>query len=349
MALQTPETYYANKYNKQYDIVYGQQRMDTGYSFNADNTDLYADNVFENIVPVRDVDKYYRTFYNSNDVEVPAFMNDNIEYNLFNTDLSQTDTQTLYGADFIDVQKTTEWYNVPGNDVFAKNCFYSLNNNEQNLEEIKSALVMYNGDVTMTDIDGNYINYWITDDVVEMSMLNEGENCFIYTNSEYNADNEKIAIKCNVLPQFVRYVTVSNDVSFSLDFGLPREIYVDNIEYGENATIYNTFWKAFYNDQFDVNTKKITCFVKLNDLDVKYDLMRQFYYFEDSYWILNKIDAYDVTSDNTTRCEFIKVQDMNSYLYGIGNLGDYIKITPNYLTLPATEGSVTVKVASNQP
>lgn len=62
----------------------------------------------------------------------------------------------------------------------------------------------------------------------------------------------------------------------------------------------------------------------MDDLDVKYDLLRQFYYFEDSYWILNKIDAYDINSDSTVRCEFIKVQDINSYLAGVQNLGEYI-------------------------
>lgn len=51
----------------------------------------------------------------------------------------------------------------------------------------------------------------------------------------------------------------------------------------------------------------------MNDLDIKYDLLREFYYFDSAYWILNKIDSYDINSDATTRCEFIKVQNVNNY------------------------------------
>lgn len=111
MALETPETYYANKYDKQYDITYGQQRLDTGYNFNSDNTDLYSDNIYENIVSARDVDKYFRNFYNSNNVSVPAFMNDNITYSLYRTVSNERTSydQDLYGANFIDVSKTVEW------------------------------------------------------------------------------------------------------------------------------------------------------------------------------------------------------------------------------------------------
>lgn len=351
MALETPETYYANKYDKQYDITYGQQRLDTGYNFNSDNTDLYSDNIYENIVSARDVDKYFRNFYNSNNVSVPAFMNDNITYSLYRTVSNERTSydQDLYGANFIDVSKTVEWWNVPGNDIFAKNCFYSLDNAEQSLEEIKSALVMYNGNVAMNDMNGNPIEYWITDDIAEMALLNDGENCFLYTASETDSSGKKIAIKRTTLPQFVRYVDSSNYVTASLDFGLPREIYVDKIKYDEDSTIYYQFWRAFYNDQFDVNTKKVTCYVKMNDLDIKYDLLREFYYFDSAYWILNKIDSYDINSDATTRCEFIKVQNVTNYLYGIPELGDYIIMTPNNIEVPYTAGTTTIQVSSNIP
>lgn len=116
-----------------------------------------------------------------------------------------------------------------------------------------------------------------------MSVLNDGEPCYIYTTSENNSAGLKIAIKRTTLPQFIRYTISSNFISSSLDFGVPREIYIDKVSYLEQSTLYSRFWSEFYNDQFDVNTKKVTCFVRLDDLDVKYDLLRQFYYFEDSY------------------------------------------------------------------
>ena len=45
--------------------------------------------------------------------------------------------------------------------------------------------------------------------------------------------------------------------------------------------------------------------------------MRKFYFFDNSIWVLNKIDSYDITSYGTTRCEFIKVQDICNYTRGV--------------------------------
>ena len=92
-------------------------------------------------------------------------------------------------------------------------------------------------------------------------------------------------------------------------------MYVDRVNYSEDTTVYANYWKAFYDDQFDVNTKKVTCYVKLDR--VNQDMMRKFYYFDNSIWILNKIDSFDITSYGTTRCEFIKVQDMQNYTRGV--------------------------------
>ena len=42
-----------------------------------------------------------------------------------------------------------------------------------------------------------------------------------------------------------------------------------------------------------------------------------FYWFNNAYWILNKIDSLDIANkNNTVRCEFIKVQNINNYAAG---------------------------------
>lgn len=110
MSSEGPETYFYKKYNKKYSILYGQQRLNTGYNFNSETTELYSDNIYENIVSARWRNKYFRNFYNSSSLVVPAFMNDNITYTLFNNSTTELKTidQELYGANFIDPSKTTE-------------------------------------------------------------------------------------------------------------------------------------------------------------------------------------------------------------------------------------------------
>lgn len=332
MTLNTPETYFAKKYNKEYDLDYGQKRIDTGYNFNTETTNLYEDSIFDNVISVRDSDKYYRTFYDKSGNEVPCFVNDNLSYQLFKkNDTTKEITsveQNLYGVNIIDKNKTIEWNGLRGTDCMVKSCFYSLDNDEKSLEEISSSILFYNGPRDLLDIKNKPIKYWITDDLPEMADLNDGQPCWLYTNSDKDTRGNTIAILRTTLPQFIKYKTAeiwqngstgeryyvdTGNVKQSLDFGLPKEIYIDGLNYSEDATIYNNYWKRFYNDQFNVNTKKVTCYVNLSDWDVKQELLRQFYYFNNGIWILNKIDNYDVTSNNTTRCEFIKVQDITNY------------------------------------
>ena len=42
------------------------------------------------------------------------------------------------------------------------------------------------------------------------------------------------------------------------------------------------------------------------------EMLRKFYWFQNSYWILNKID-YSPTSNQTTSVEFITVFDKDNY------------------------------------
>lgn len=349
LAAETPDTYYASKYNKEYNITYGQKRLDTGYNFNAETEDLYSDNIYENIITARDISKYYRNFYTSNDEYAPAFLNDNATYTLYNNVggvLNDSD-QEIYGANHIDVSKTVEWNNIPGNDIYSKLCFFTLDGDEKSLSEIKTSLIMFNGYSSMYDINDNPINYYITDDLSEMSILNSGEFCYLYTNNEYDVNDNQIAIKCGSLPVFSRYISNQGSISHSLDFGLPKEIFV-NLDYNESTTIYNKFWDKFYKDQLSVNTKKVTCFVKMNDLWVNNEMLRKFYYFDNAYWLLNKIEGYDINSDITTRCEFIKVQDIGSYISGIPFLGEYMVFEPQGpITVDHNAGSTKVTINTN--
>ena len=313
MQLDTPETKDALRYKSQYGQQYGQQRLSTGYNFNYDSDNFYKENIYQQIIPTIDSDRLFRNFYTDDDDPVPSWIIDNASYELFNGDDSTT--IELYGRNLIDPAKTVEWTNK-GKDVWAKSCFFSLDNDEKNLMEIESSLLLWNGIKPIEDSNGRDIWFWVTDDIEEMDTLNEGEPCFLFTDSEWDRNGNRIAIRVTELPQFLNCtIDASNNVLYSFDFGLPKEIYMGNMNYEETSTIYANFWKSFYNDQFNIDTKKVTCFVKLDDMNQEY--LRDFYYFDNAIWILNKVDSYDVNSDATVRCEFIKVQDVNNYTNGV--------------------------------
>lgn len=313
LQLNTPETKDALRYFSQYSQQYGQQRLGTGYNFNYDTYNLYEDNIYQQIIPVIDSDRLFRNFYDSSGNPVPAWLVDNASYELFSGE--ESTTIDLYGRNLISSARTVEW-NQNGADTWAKSAFFSLDGDTKSLVEIESCLLMWNGSKPTVDSTGNNINFWITDNLAAMDALNDNEPCYLYTESEYDASNNKIAIKVNQLPQYINcMIDTSNNVTHSLDFGLPKEVYMGYVNYDENATVYNNFWKAFYNDQFNIDTKKVTCFVKL--FNMNQDFLREFYFFDNAIWILNKVDSYDINSDNTVRCEFVKVQDVLDYTNGV--------------------------------
>jgi hypothetical protein len=116
----------------------------------------------------------------------------------------------------------------------------------------------------------------------------------------------------------LRYKIVGNQVQASWDFGKPKEMFIPDTTYDDNKALYEQFWKSYYNDQLDINTKEITCYVNLNDVIVNGELLRNFYYFNGCYWILNKIENYNINNYDTTKCTFIRVNELSNYKNNIG-------------------------------
>lgn len=303
MKLEFPETRNYKQYKSQYDQTYGQQRIDTGYNFNSETKDLYENNIYQGSIPVLGTSKYYRNFYNQSTELIPCYLIDNMDVTYYNGNDS-VDT-TLYG--YRNYKSYTEFSTTPGNDLFAKQEFVSEDNS---LADITNSLVLYNGRVILADSKNNPVRYWVTDDLVEMGTLDDNQNCWLYPGNGTDSEGRDIAIRLYELPQYISLqIDQSGNVSSSLDIGYPKAIYL-NAKYSEDKTLYSQYWKSFYNDQLNVNTRKINCFVKLDFANQ--EMLRKFYWFDNSYWIINKID-YSPTSEQTTSVEFIKVSDRNNY------------------------------------
>lgn len=88
--------------------------------------------------------------------------------------------------------------------------------------------------------------------------------------------------------------------------------------FAENAGVYATAWKDYLADRFDKNTRVLTCKVLLRGLQVTGELLRHRYYFDNTWWVLNKITNYSPAVEGTTECEFIKVNDWDNYTDGYG-------------------------------
>jgi len=305
------DSYYLTKYKNEYAINYGQKRINTNYNFNADTEELFKDNVYKNNVSVLDTSSYFHTFINRNGDYVAPFQTANFTYKLFNVLSGKISTKEMDSITKA-VIGGTKWNVSDGYDVFPKPCFFN-GNEEKELADVSSTLLFYNGKKALVDENGNDLKYKITDDVQEMFLLNNNTPCWLYTTEDKTESNKKISISITELPMFGRYIIENNYVTNSFDFGLPKEIYIPNVTYTENQTLFEKYWKNYYTEMLNINTKQVECYVNLDGIMVNNSALRNFYYFGGCYWILNKIDNYDVNKIGSTKCIFIKVNDINNY------------------------------------
>lgn len=307
------ESYYLTKYKNEYSVDYGQKRINTNYNFNADTTKLYDDNVYQNAVSAVDTSPYYHTFIDKDDRILAPFASANFKYNLFNVDNNNIVESTELTYETPAIMGAFSWNRNSGYDNFAKTCFYTLENDEKSLSDISSVLLFYNGNVEPRNFDGGRLRYKLSDDVSEMYYLNNKVPCWLFSDYDYTEDYQTITYDCTTLPQFLRYKIVGNQVQASWDFGKPKESYIPNIVYNDNTTLYNQYWQSYYEDMLNVNTKQVECYVNLNDVNVNGDILRNFYYFNGCYWILNKIDNYNVNKFESAKCTFVKVNNIGNY------------------------------------
>lgn len=313
-----PESELVDKYDKDYGITFGRQRINTNYNFDSDINDIYKDNAFKGAIQGEEKRTLFRTFKNKNGVTVPSTLYGGMKLTYVKGEDTKDVDYKLNGGSYVN------WNRRDGYDCFSKVCF---NDNEDGNLEGKDVLIFYNGKITPRDVNNNAIPYYLSDDVNEMFALNDGSACWLLKeNSTSNIINR------SNIPQFGRYKTEGNDVSYSFDFGTPRETFAYDYNLNDYNNIYTRYWKDFYNDQLDVNTRVMECYVLL-DRKVLGDMLRKFYVIGNSYWVLNKINDYCITSYNTTKCEFIKICDMDNYRSQIlsytPSIFNVIKLTTN--------------------
>ena len=97
---------------------------------------------------------------------------------------------------------------------------------------------------------------------------------------------------------------------------MPRQLDIPGIYYREGVTIYERGWKDYITDRYDVDTQVMRCRVDFRGMMVDHQLLRKFYYYDGSLWVLNKITNHSLTTYDPVECEFVRVQDKNNYLNG---------------------------------
>ena len=302
MTQETPDTYFGKKYKTDWGKTFGDQKINTNYNFDSECEEMFEDLPYQNAIMARASSTYFNDYVDKNDNWVPSFFVDGWNGVLYNND---DELEVPYPNSLVDWSKIYPWYPVAGFDWNPKPCFYELDNLERKPVDIQNVLLFYNGKTTTPG------HFWLTDDNYYMIGLGESV-CWLFTEASTDEEGNNIATRLNTIPSFNRYKTAGGSIVKSWDFGEPKELYVDNISLGLNSDIYDQFWSDYLSDQFNVNSRVVTCYV-LWDRIVKEELQRRFWYFDNAVWMLNRIIDYDLNGFSPTKCEFIKISDTSNY------------------------------------
>ena len=296
---------WAEEYADKYGITYGKHRIDTGYSFDRDSKNLLDGNALRGAVEVLEQSKQFCNITEDNKI-CPSVFLDGGKYTLY-TDGSEVDIVTPTPNATID-----NFNSLQGYDWYSKVQMHDKDN--KFIDEV-GALLLYFGSISITSstvgTNRHYRNFKLSDDYPEMALLNGGTPCWVLEGGYFNS------LQGETIPKFVRagdFATLMGTKKISLDMGVPKEIDnpAPNMEAVHNS-IYAQYWAKYIADRYNENSRVLTCYVDLRGLQVGNNLFRNFYFYDNAVWVLNKISNYSITTEGTTECEFVKVQDVKNY------------------------------------
>ena len=344
----------AEDYDFNYGVEYGKNKVQTTYEFDSSAVDLLKDNIFQNGVQVQESSKYYtlRTVRgNPRDQSgggafrtVPTFLYNSIEYQLF-----QTPNDTLSSCVILPPSAYTQTgYTSPNSkeDWLPK---LQLNNENEPIDGT-NVLCFYGGFKSSPYVGGQQTIYYLTDDLAEMYVINGETPCWIWTKNENNG-SQQIAKGMTKLPVFSRmlYNTDESKIEYTWDFGRVRDTYVPVKAYEDKSTIYERWWADYIADLYDPNTRVVECYVKMEGKVVG-DWLRAFYWWDNTYWVLTEINDYNITSYDTTKCKFVRVNDLSNYTDGVTPptaVTPTATLVPDKYMIAATGETITARVVTS--
>ena len=280
-------------------IEYGVQMVDTGYDFNAETRDLLDGNVYRNAVTILQRSRYWNAIFSGATFIPSPFVDSGNTITRWNASGETEDTpisRPPSSATIIYDNPTTNGYDKEGC------CKMQFADADGKPLDGKDVLVILNGFDT-------YPYLKVTDDLPVMAVVNNGSPCWIL--------DEGAGVDVPIFSGYrINYVSPGYWMQRTMDFGVPRQLDIPGVTYDPDLTIYAKRWKDYLTDRYDVNSKVMRCRVDFRGMRVEHQLLRKFYYYDGSLWVLNKITNHSLTTYDPVECEFVKVQDKDNYLTG---------------------------------
>lgn len=300
-------------YRKKYGREYGDQKVNTGYDFNADTNEVLESVEFTGGAEVLEKSIYYNNItsgatgpsgLNGRTRICSTFLNGSASYKLY---LNGSDKDTSVDLEGItpDATATITPFNVslPAYDIIPK---LQCHTDDGSATDGKGILLFLRGSIADDEAAATaYARFIITDDSSTMYDLNGGP-CWELSEG----------IAASDMPIFGRHWMNGDEIVQTMDFGIPAEIDIPNLSVNSKAAIYTRYWQKYIEDMYNVDTRICSAYVDFRGIQVGEELLRKFFFFDGAIWRLNGISNYSLTTVGTTQCEFVKVMDITSYTIG---------------------------------
>lgn len=313
---------FEEEYSERHGRAYGMQRVNTGYEFDGENVEVLDGIAFKGAASVLEFGKYWNII-SSESTSIPSvFIDTGNTYSLYDSgDNSEDFTVPCppYGAAVQYYNTANKGYDMQG---AAKPQFHDKDGKPCDGQGVLLYLSRF----------ARYDSFKLSDDNGAMAVLNGNEACWDLT------PGSGLTIPVFSTYSVMNIVGGGWQVAASLDLGIPAEIGIPGLSYPSGVTIYDRYWKDYISDRYSVDNKVARCKVDLRGLDVGQELLRGFWWFEDSLWVLNSISDYALGTEEPAQCEFVQVRDMAAYAGEV----TYIEFSPPVLEFEAVDGAKTV-------
>ena len=283
------------------------------------------------ITPITLENKYILFNYDDNKTNLGSIYKDKYgvnygDYKLITDYNFNSDSKNLFEkikTSIVNTDNVLSWSNIYSyhNIIYSfPNEIYVYNKDKDNKQvDIFGALYFVNGYGAFSDEEALHLRPVKISDDTTFQQVN---NTYFYTQGAGSTLNISIYPKLDI---------VRGD-NMCL-FNIPKENYTYLSNYGNKNTIYKNFWEKYINERYNVQNKKITCYVKLTPNDYNNFRWNKLVQVDDQLCIVNKIYDYDVQSNSTTKVDLITIMDVDGYKTDNFTY-DYIKAKPRELTIP---------------
>ena len=165
--------------------------------------------------------------------------------------------------------------------------------------------------------------YCITDDTP--AMRSTGKYCYLGKGSGWNTEvettedgtNVYYQLYMNFIPQFDNYFPVRPEGGGAATlywdtFGIPAEVYNMYVsQSNEQVCIYDR-WRKYLNEVFNVNNKKVTCYVRMSYPEFINFKFNQLFVIDNNVFLVNRIFDFNPNSTAPTKVELIQISDVGA-------------------------------------